>query len=122
MLAKLLRLAVVLEIATGLAMIVDPALVVTLLAGKGDAGEAMPLARFPGIALVALGLACWPAQWSAAGALSAWRGMLFYNAGVALFLAWLFFVGHIGGILLWPGVVLHAIMAALLVRARPKAE
>lgn len=117
---KLLAFAAVVEIATGLAFLADPALVVTLLAGKGDAGSAMPLARFPGIALVALGLACWPGKQAGAN-VSAYWGMLFYNAAVALFLAYLFLVGHIGGILLWPGVVLHAIIAALLIRARRKA-
>jgi hypothetical protein len=116
---KLLKFAAGVEIATGLAMLVDPALVVTLLAGKGDAGSAMPLARFPGIALIALGLACWPGKQAGANVPAYW-GMLYYNVAVALFLAYLFLAGHIGGILLWPGVILHAIVAVLLLWTRNK--
>ena len=42
------------------------------------------------------------------------RAMLVYNLLIALFLVYLFAVGHIGGVLLWPGVALHAAMALLL--------
>jgi hypothetical protein len=112
---KLLTFAAIVEIGTGLALLLDPALVVRLLAGGNETGEGMPLAHFPGIALLALGLACWPSDQSAAGGSPAYRGMLTYNVLVALFLAHLFMVEHIGGILLWPGVALHAVVALLLV-------
>ena len=41
--------------------------------------------------------------------------MLIYNALIALYLAYLYVVGHLGGALLWPGVALHAVVALLLV-------
>jgi hypothetical protein len=116
---KLLTFAAVVEIATGLAMLADPALVVTLLAGTGDEGSAMPLALFPGIVLVALGIACWPGRQAGTDD-PAFRGMFFYNSVVAVFLAYLFFVEHLAGILLWPGLILHAIVAVLLVSTRNK--
>ena len=34
---------------------------------------------------------------------------------IALFLVYLFTIGHLGGVLLWPGVVLHAVVALLLI-------
>ena len=40
---------------------------------------------------------------------------LVYNVLIALFLVYLFKVGHLGGVLLWPAVVLHAVVALLLV-------
>ena len=67
----------------------------------------MPLARGAGIALIALGIACWPGP--------PLVGMLTYSALVTLYLAYLGFAG-LSGILLWPAVVLHAILTALLSR------
>ena len=43
--------------------------------------------------------------------------MLTYSAAVTLYLAYLGFAGGLTGILLWPAVVLHAILTALLARA-----
>ena len=43
--------------------------------------------------------------------------MLTYSAAVTLYLAYVGLVGVFAGILLWPAVVLHAILTALLARA-----
>ena len=43
--------------------------------------------------------------------------MLIYSAAVTLYLAYVGFAGGSGGVLLWPAVVLHAILTALLTRA-----
>ena len=96
------------EIATGLALLVLPALVGRLLLGEELSAIAIPVARVAGIALVALGLACWPGP--------PWLGMLVYGAAVTLYLAYLGFTGISTGILLWPAVVLHALLTALLIR------
>ena len=63
-----------------------------------------------GIALIALGVACWPGR-------TALCGMLTYSAAVTLYLAYLGFAGGMNGILLWPAVVLHGILTALLARS-----
>ena len=107
-LAKILVFAATLEVGTGLVLPIDPAVVVGLLLGAGDSGEATLLGRFFGIALVALGLACWPSQQRAQSDLPAFRAMLIYNALIALYLAYLGTFGQLWGLLLWPGVVLHA--------------
>ena len=73
------------------------------------------MGRLPGIAIFALGLACWPGAQQAEGGSPAFRGMLVYNVLIALFLVYLFKVGHLGGVLLWPAVALHAVVALLLV-------
>ena len=67
------------------------------------------MARVAGIALIALGIACWPGTPRV--------GMLTLRAVVTLYLAYLGFAGGFDGILLWPAVVLHVILTALLIRA-----
>jgi len=56
---KLLALAAVLEAVTGLALMAAPSLVGRLLLGAEGTGVAIPVARVLGIALIALGVACW---------------------------------------------------------------
>ena len=57
---KVLALAAVGEEATGLALLIVPSLVGRLLLGEELTGIAIPVARVAGIALIALGIACWP--------------------------------------------------------------
>ena len=106
-----LVLAAVGEAATGLALLVVPALVGRVLLGEELSGVAIPVARVAGIALIALGVACWPGPPRV--------GMLIYSAAVTLYLAYVGFAGNVTGILLWPAVILHAILTALLTRASP---
>ena len=103
---KLLTITAVAEAATGAALIVVPSLVGRLLLGAELTGVAIPVARVTGIALIALGVACWPTS-------TALCGMLTYGALVTLYLAYLGLVGFTG-VLLWPAVVLHAVLTLLL--------
>jgi len=97
------------EAGTGLALLIVPSLVGRLLLGQELTGIVIPVARVAGIALIALGVACWPG--------TPLVGMLTYSAAVTLYLACVGFSGGLTGILLWPAVVLHAILTALLIRA-----
>ncbi len=106
---RVLVLAAVGEAATGLALLIVPSLVGQLLLGEELTGVAIPVARVAGIALIALGIACWPGTPRV--------GMLTYSAAVTLYLAYLGFAGGLTGILLWPAVAIHAILTTLLVRA-----
>jgi hypothetical protein len=106
---RALVLAAVGEAATGLALLIVPALVGHLLLGAELTGIAVIVARVAGIALVSLSIACWPG--------TPLIGMLTYSAAVALYLAYVGFAGGLSGILLWPAVVLHVILTALLARA-----
>jgi hypothetical protein len=104
-----LALAAVGEAVTGLALLMAPSLVGQLLLGSELTGMAVIVARVAGIALIALGLACWPG--------TPLLGMLLYSAAVTLYLAYVGFAGGLAGALLWPVVVLHAILTALLALA-----
>jgi hypothetical protein len=124
-LRRVLGFAAVVELGTGLVLIVDPAIVVGLLLGAEVSGVGAPLARCFGIALLALGLACWPSGQRAGSGPPAFRAMLTYNALIALYLACLGSVGRGRGPLLWPAVALHAVVALLLVwtwRGRRRTE
>ena len=103
-----LKFAAVGEAATGLAMLIVPSFVGQLLLGEQLTGVAVPVARVAGIALIALGLACWPGP--------PLVGMLSYSVLATLYLAYLGVAGSLTGVLLWPAVVLHVILTALLTR------
>ncbi len=103
-----LAFAAVGEAVTGLALLIAPALVGQLLLGEPLAGVAIAVARVCGIALIALGIACWPGP--------PLHGMLTYSALVTLYLAYLGLASGSTGVLLWPAAILHAILTALLTR------
>ncbi|MDB6145892.1 MAG: hypothetical protein JWP80_4936 [Pseudomonas sp.] len=110
-LRKVLAVAVIAEVGTGIALLLAPSRVSTLLLGATSAGVAEVFARLFGCALLALGVACWP---RVPGSEQRWA-MLFYNAAAALYLAYVgLLVGS--GLLLWPAVVFHVVMAGLLIR------
>jgi len=103
---KVLMIAAVGEIATGCALLVVPTLVGRLLLGEELSGVAIPLARVLGISLLALGIACWPG--------TPRGGLLIYSGAVTVYLAGLGFTGGFVGPLLWPAVLLHAILTLFL--------
>ncbi|SRR6266704_1518036 len=72
-------------------------------------GVAIPVARVAGLALIALGITCWPGP--------PLVGVLTYCALVTLYLAYLGLVGGLIGVLLWPAVALHVVLSILLGRA-----
>jgi hypothetical protein len=106
---KVLTFAAAGEAATGLALLIVPSLVGQLLLGGELTGIAIPVGRVAGIALIALGVSCWPA--------SPLVGMLTYSSAVTVYLAYLGFAGGLAGVLLWPAVALHLVLSLLLSRA-----
>jgi hypothetical protein len=111
---RLLILTALIEVPTGLGLIVAPTVVVQLLLGSSlDTSIAVLLGRVAGIAVFALGLACWLARDDAQS--RAARGlvvaMLLYNAAVAALLVYAGICLGLHGIAIWPVVVIHAIMA-----------
>jgi hypothetical protein len=103
---RVLISAAIAEAVTGLALLIVPSLVGQLLLGEELIGVAVPVARVAGIALIALGIACWPGP--------PLVGILTYSALVTLYLAYLGFAGGLTGVFLWPAVVLHAILSILM--------
>jgi hypothetical protein len=109
-----LPLAAIFEVATGAALLLVPSLLGVLLFGVQLTGIAITVARVTGLALIGLGVACWSG--------TPLLGMLIYSATVMLYLAFVGIVGGFSGILLWPAVVVHAILTALLARDQREAS
>ena len=99
------------EIGAGLALIVAPALVISLLFGRSEIQTAVAIGRLAGAALVSLGSACWGARHDGGSAASRGlvSGLLIYNAAVVA----LVISGSFGslGPPLWAVVVVHGAMA-----------
>lgn len=95
-LRNILAFAALVEAATGVALIIDPAIVIALLLGAGEPGQGITIARFLAIALLGLGLACWPGRRRGTHDSKTFQGMLTYNLLAALLLAYVGAVGHRG--------------------------
>ena len=93
----------------GLTLLVYPPIVIRLLLGAEIAGVADVVGRFAGIALIGLGIACWPN-----GSARQLYGMLTYGTLAALYLAYVGVRGQGVGVLLWPAAAVHAVLTALL--------
>ncbi len=114
---KLLGLAAVLESVTGLGMMIAPAIVARLLLGDALSGAGAAVGRVAGVALLSLGLACWPGREAVNGVGPALRAMLTYNTLVTLFLFYRGVGTNGAGSLLWPAAAVHAVLTALFVIA-----
>jgi hypothetical protein len=113
---KLLTLAAAAEAGTGVLLLAWPAIVVRVLFGAEIVGAGVIMSRLAGIALIGLGVACWPGN----SAVQQLYGMLTYSTLAMVYLAYTGVRGEFAGILLWPALVAHALLSVLLVRARFK--
>ena len=112
---RLLILCVSVEAATGLCLLLTPALLGRLLLGVDLSSVATVLARLCGIVLLSLCAACWPDRLAGDGAL---RGMLVYNALITVFLGALWMGRELVGMLLPPVTAVHAVLTVLLANLR----
>jgi hypothetical protein len=110
---RVLALAAVCEATLGVALLLDPPIVFRLILGAEASAAGLVMGRVAGIALLALSLACWPER-GASDRRPALRGMLAYNALATLYLLYLGIEGEWMGRLLWPAVVLHAVLTGWL--------
>jgi hypothetical protein len=106
-----LALAALAEAGTGVILVVYPPIVVRLLFGAEISGAGVIMSRIAGIALIGLGVACWPGN----SAVQQLYGMLTYSTLAMLYLIRIGIRGAPIGLLLWPGVVAHVILVVLLV-------
>ncbi len=113
---KALALASVAEAGTGVILLAYPPIVVRLLFGTEISGAGVIMSRIVGISLIGLGVACWPSNSN----FQPLNGMLTYSTLAMLYLIYVGVRGEEVGLLLWPAVVVHAILVVLLVGARFK--
>ena len=89
---------------------------VHLLFAEEASGPGIGMSRLAGMALIGLGIACWPGN-SAAQQL---YGMFACSTLAMLYLIHIGIRGNAVGALLWPAVVVHAVVVVLLVWMRWK--
>ena len=106
----ILMLAALAEAGTGVILLVYPSIIVRLLFDAEIVGAGVNMSRLAGIALIGLGVACWPATDNR----RAFYGMVTYSVLAMLFLIYIGVRGEGVGLLLWPAVVVHAILIVLL--------
>ena len=111
--SRLLAVAAIAEAATGLALLVIPSLVVRLLFDAEIVGVGVIMSRLVGIALIGLGVACFPGS----DTRQASHGMVTYSVLAMLYLIYIGVRGEWVGLLLRPAVLLHAVLTLLLARA-----
>ena len=106
--SRFLAMTAAIEAGAGLALLAAPGVVVRWLLGADISGPAIPLGRVAGVALLALGAACWLARGNEASGLI--RAMTLYNCGVAVVLGTAGVGSGTTAILLWLAVALHVTM------------
>ncbi len=104
-----------LEIVVGFSLMAMPDVPCRLLFAAKLEGIAIPVARYAGVALLGLGIACMPAKLTEPRG-SAVLGLLVFNVGATVFFAWVGVATMFRGILLWPVLGLHTVIATCLAR------
>jgi len=107
-----------LEIIVGSIVLVFPNVPCVLLFGAEPQGIGVSVARFAGIALIGLGIACLPTR--TASHRDSLPGLLAFNVGAAILFAWLAIATSQNGILTLPAAILHGGIAATLLLIRAK--
>jgi hypothetical protein len=111
----LLLITALVETATGLCLLLFPAVLFAILLGaKRVTVDTMFVGRIAGAALLAMGVASWMARVDTltAAQRGLLTGILVYDVAVSLLLAFAGAVLEMRGVLLWPAVALHAVLAA----------
>lgn len=112
----LFKASAIAEVLTGLAFLVAPTLIVGWLLGEGVGPTGIAVARVLGVALLSVGIAAWESR-GKDDRLAPRAGLCIYNVGVAVLLAILATAGSMYAPLLWPVVVLHGLIGALMLWA-----
>lgn len=110
-----LTIAAWFEILVGASFFLVPEAQTQLLFGATLEGTGVLFARFSGIALIALGIACLPSKHSETHHVAV-RVLLVFNIAVAIYFAWIALATTFRGVMLWPVVIMHAVLAISLAR------
>jgi hypothetical protein len=115
-----MTICAVLESLAGVTLVLAPRAGVALLLGAELNRVGLLVGRIGGVALMALGIACWAAKSAtdSAGRLGTLRAITFYNFGAGLLLLVSATIGMFHGFVLWSTGVLHLGLAVGLVATR----
>jgi hypothetical protein len=113
MVNTVLLIAAWIEIIVGASFVLALNAQTQLLFGTTIEGPGAAFARLAGIALIALGVACLPSRLEGTRQHPV-RVLLFYNIGAAILFAWIGATTTLWGVVLWPVVILHGVLAVAL--------
>ena len=111
----LLIITAIVEGATGVALLLIPAVAVSMLLGAPlETPAGLVAGRIGGAAIIGLAIDCWQARNGARGspATGVVEAMLFYNFAAALVLAYAGIRLELRSALLWPAIVFHLVLGA----------
>jgi hypothetical protein len=103
--------AAAVEVISGLVLVLSPSLFIWLLLAADLTPPGIILGRLAGIALLALAWACWPTEHADGRSAPA---LLFFSLLAAVYLIYVGISREAAGVLLWPAIVGHVVLAALL--------
>jgi hypothetical protein len=103
-----------LEFVTGLALIVAPSLVASVLFSVGLTPGGEAVGRVGGFALVSLAVACWRGREE--DPKQSVRALFLYNLLAASYLGYIRISGKFSSFLLFPASALHGVLALLFAR------
>ena len=109
----LFKASAIVEVLTGLALLVAPLFVIGLLLGDGMGAIGIAVARVLGVGLVSVGVAAWESQGQAIR-LAPRAGLCIYNIGIAVLLAILGTTGGMHAPFLWPVAGLHGLIGVVM--------
>jgi hypothetical protein len=124
----LLLVTALVEAATGLCLLILPAVLFAILLGlEQPTVDTIFVGRIAGAALLAIGIASWMARGdtSSSAQLGLLTGIFIYNTTTSMLLAFAGAVLNMIGVVLWPAVALHAILAVWCfscLRTHPNSE
>jgi hypothetical protein len=121
---QLVTISAAVESLTGLELIRAPGPAVARLLGGHPDRTGQMLGRVTGVALLALGVACWGARGDAGSAARSGTvgAITLYNAGAGLLLLGFAATGQARGVAVWGAGVLHTALAAGFGAAWAKGE
>jgi hypothetical protein len=108
-----LKTAAWLEIVAGAILVIVPDIACRWLFSTTLDSSTWPLARWVGVALLALGIGCLPSKTTELHR-HAVLALFVYNAGVAVLFAWVGTTTVTHGPLLWPAGILHFLISLAL--------
>jgi hypothetical protein len=115
------KAAAYLEIVAGAICVITPKIPCILVFGVKPENIDGPLARWVGVSLFALGIACLPSKGRESHR-SAVLGLFLFNAGLTILLASVGAFASVHGFMLWPIVILHLVIAVALLPQLLRAE
>jgi hypothetical protein len=106
---QLLTVSAVVECLAGLALLLVPGTTIDLVLGAGPDRVGLMIGRVAGVALLALGIACWGARTDSGGPARAGtlRAITLYNLGAGLLLVLFAATGQASGLVVWGAGLFH---------------